>query len=90
MFKNNKRLFILLKEQKKSSDFSVKRNLVEELGNTFVNNLDFKNAKLIDVDMMEFKPGRHDVDKLFDDEGTEVPMTGKVYFFYVINELSKN
>ncbi|MFC1622180.1 NUDIX domain-containing protein [Patescibacteria group bacterium] len=63
---------------------ALKRGLTEELGETFVKKLGFKKVSIIDFDKMEFKPGRHKVKPLQDDDGKEITMQGKYYFFCIV------
>ncbi|OGC46350.1 hypothetical protein A2V49_03585 [candidate division WWE3 bacterium RBG_19FT_COMBO_34_6] len=63
---------------------SIKTTLKEELGADFIGHLTISDYKIIDVDRMEFKPGKHELEKLFDDDGREINMVGKVYYFCII------
>jgi len=60
------------------------RTATEELGQDFTKNLDYAKAQYVDVDQMEFKPGRHEVERITTDEGEEMTMLGKVYYFVVV------
>ena len=71
-------------DNKETPEDALKRNLLEELGEDFVANLELKKVEIVDEDKMEFKPGRHHVDPIQDDEGTEIDMVGKEYFFCVV------
>ena len=64
---------------------ALKKVLLEELGENFSKKLDFEKAEFIEQDRMEFKPGRHKIGTLADDEGHEVTMMGKEYYFYALN-----
>ncbi len=63
---------------------AIKRQLTEELGATFVKLLDIPGATYLTNDRMEFKPGKHESEKMESDEGVEIPMIGKEYFFFAI------
>jgi len=69
---------------------ALERMITEELGADFVKNVDFESVKYVDEDQMEFKPGRHAVEKLTDDSGNEVNMLGKVYIFAALEVSSED
>ena len=57
----------------------------EELGEDFAKEVSYEDIQYVMEDKIEFKPGRHEMEKLEDDDGNEVNMLGKVYFFSVLN-----
>ncbi len=67
---------------------ALKRVIVEELGKSFAENLAYSNAEFVEIDRMEFKPGRHKVGTLLDDGGNEVAMMGKEYYFCTVDSSS--
>lgn len=60
---------------------ALARTAKEEMGDDLASQLDYKAAEFVDVDQMEFKPGRHNVETIKDDSGQEINMLGKVYYF---------
>jgi len=74
---------------KEKADKALLRTVREELGKDFASNIDYKTAQYVELDQMEFKPGRHQVEMLADDEGKEVSMLGKVYYFVALQCGSK-
>jgi len=87
-YKNDHRLWQLPQgriENKENPADALKRNLIHEVGSNLVKHLDFKDIMFIDSDKMEFKPGRHEMETMFDDSGKEIKMMGKEYLFFVIN-----
>ena len=63
---------------------ALKREIIEELGNTILSGLDFSNVPYLLNDRMEFKPGRHSIGTVETITGKEITMVGKEYFFYSI------
>ena len=94
---NKKLLFVFKKEyklwqlpqggvrNKEEPKDSLQRELKEELGPDFAEKINFSDIKYLGEDKMEFKPGRHNVDVLKDDSGSEVNMIGKLYYFTVLD-----
>ncbi len=78
-------------DNKEEPKEALRRMMVEELGEDFAKKVNYEDIKYIDEDRMEFKPGRHEVEKLADDAGNEVNMLGKVYIFALkaVNLISK-
>lgn len=63
---------------------ALKKTLSEELGSGFSDNLKYNEVIFLDTDRMEFKPGRHSLKKMEDENGQEITMIGKEYYFCVI------
>lgn len=63
---------------------ALRRNLLEDVGPSYVSKLAFDSVEYIETDKMEFKPGRHAINDLFDDAGNEVQMIGKEYYFCLL------
>jgi ADP-ribose pyrophosphatase YjhB (NUDIX family) len=86
-FKKEYKLWMLPQggiRNKEDSDQALERTLREELGDNFVKNLNFEQVSYLDNDRMEFKPGKHSVGELKDDEGNDLNMIGKEYYFAVV------
>jgi ADP-ribose pyrophosphatase YjhB (NUDIX family) len=66
---------------KEDLEKALPRVVEEEMGKDFANKVDYKTAQYVDLDQMEFKPGRHQLETLADDSGKEATMLGKVYYF---------
>ncbi len=64
---------------------SLRRNLADDLGEEFMQYIDFSKVLIVDKDRMEFKPGSHEVEELFDDAGNKLQLIGKEYLFCVLN-----
>jgi len=91
---SNKRILMVYKKEhklwqipqgrvnnKEEIDVSLPRVVQEEMGKDFAGKVDYKSAQYVDLDQMEFKPGRHQIEPLVDDQGKEINMLGKIYFF---------
>jgi len=69
---------------REEADLAIRRIAEDELGRDYCRNIIYEQAVIADFDQMEFKPGRHEVEELVDDQGISIPMRGKVYFFVVL------
>jgi hypothetical protein len=73
---------------KEDPNKALERTLREELGDNFTDTLDFEKVTYFDRDRMEFKPGRHSMGNLQDDEGNEINMLGKDYYICLVESSS--
>jgi len=69
---------------KEGIDVALPRIVQEEMGKDFAGKVDYASAEYIDLDQMEFKPGRHQIEALIDDKGKESSMLGKIYYFVAL------
>ncbi len=69
---------------KEEANKTLPRVAQEEMGEDFADKIDYGLAQYVDLDQMEFKPGRHQIAALIDDRGKEITMLGKVYFFVAL------
>jgi len=68
---------------------AFKREMTEELGDTFVKQTSFKPT-LLSVDKIEFPPDKQGLRELTLDSGTPVTMKGKKYYFLYATSVSTN
>jgi 8-oxo-dGTP pyrophosphatase MutT (NUDIX family) len=68
---------------------AFKREMAEELGDTFVKQTSFKPI-LVSVDKIEFPPDKQGLRELTLDSGTPVTMKGKKYYFLYATSVSTN
>lgn len=76
-------------ENKQEPSEALKKVVEEELGKDFASKIDYKKTQFVMEDKIEFKPGKHKMDELKTDDGSEVNMIGKVYFFAVLKSEDK-
>lgn len=92
LFKKDYKLWMMPQgriKNKQQPSKALEDVIKEELGEEFASKVDYENIQFAMEDKIEFKPGRHEMGKLADDNGNEVNMLGKVYFFAVLNAKSR-
>lgn len=65
------------------------RELTEEMGKEFTVNCE-KDFIVLGDDVIEFLPGKHNVEDLFTDDGTKVELKGKKFYFCALACLNRD
>jgi 8-oxo-dGTP pyrophosphatase MutT (NUDIX family) len=77
-------------ENKEDPLEALHRTIREELGENFSSQIKYEETVFLDTDRMEFKPGRHSLKSLQDDQGNHVQMIGKEYYFCFVPSLGEH